>query len=194
MIRYTLLFFTVAIATVAIADHIFAQEEKIAPLPSIPIVEEVQPEPTVEKEKTNPELICLAMNLYHEARNQSIAGQLAVGFVTMNRVNDDRYPNTICEVVMQGPTRPSWKDKSKSFPVRHRCQFSWYCDGLNDTVKEMDTFSKLFELSEIIYANLMIDITDGATHYHADYVSPDWAATKTRTTKIDDHIFYRWEK
>jgi len=39
-----------------------------------------------------------------------------------------------------------------------------------------------------------VDITDGATHYHADYVSPSWAKTKTRTTEIGDHIFYRWER
>ena len=40
----------------------------------------------------------------------------------------------------------------------------------------------------------MIDITDGATHYHADYVKPAWAKTKTKTIEIGDHIFYRWEK
>ena len=40
----------------------------------------------------------------------------------------------------------------------------------------------------------LLDITDGATHYHADYVLPSWAATKTKTIEIGDHIFYRWEK
>ena len=40
----------------------------------------------------------------------------------------------------------------------------------------------------------IIDITDGATHYHADYVFPAWRRTKTKTIEIDDHIFYRWEK
>jgi len=40
----------------------------------------------------------------------------------------------------------------------------------------------------------ILDITEGATHYHADYVTPDWASTKTKTTEIQDHIFYRWEK
>ena len=40
----------------------------------------------------------------------------------------------------------------------------------------------------------VIDITDGATHYHADYVRPSWAKTKTKTIEIEDHIFYRWEK
>jgi spore germination cell wall hydrolase CwlJ-like protein len=39
-----------------------------------------------------------------------------------------------------------------------------------------------------------VDITDGATHYHADYVMPSWASTKTKTVEIEDHIFYRWEK
>ena len=42
--------------------------------------------------------------------------------------------------------------------------------------------------------NAIIDITEGATHYHADYVLPDWAATKRKTIEIEDHIFYRWGK
>ena len=37
------------------------------------------------------------------------------------------------------------------------------------------------------------DFTKGATHYHADYVSPEWRHTKTRTIQVGDHIFYRWE-
>jgi len=40
----------------------------------------------------------------------------------------------------------------------------------------------------------ILDITDGATHYHADYVSPAWRKSKTKTVEIGDHIFYRWEK
>ena len=44
------------------------------------------------------------------------------------------------------------------------------------------------------YIHFGFDITDGATHYHADYVLPSWAKTKTKTIEIDDHIFYRWEK
>ena len=176
------------------ANHILAQTENKE---VIPVVEVSPPEPKIEpvvEEKTDPELICLAMNIYHEARNQSMAGQMAVALVTMNRVNDPRYPNTICEVVMEGPTRTSWVDKSKEYPIKHRCQFSWYCDGLSDTVKDFDTFIKITKLADIIMTQFVVDITDGATHYHADYVKPSWAATKTRTTKIDDHIFYRWEK
>ena len=61
-------------------------------------------------------LFCLALNVYHEAKNQSLIGQIAVAQVTMNRVRDDRYPSTVCEVVKQGPTY-SWKP---DFPVRNR--------------------------------------------------------------------------
>ena len=81
---------------------------------------------------THEEVTCLAENMYYEARNQSFAGQLAVSNVVMNRVADDRYPDTICEVVKQGPVRPSWKGTGEMIPVRNRCQFSWWCDGKSD--------------------------------------------------------------
>ena len=49
-------------------------------------------------------LMCMALNIYHEARNQSIVGQVAVAEVVMNRVEDSRFPDTICEVVKQAIT------------------------------------------------------------------------------------------
>ena len=75
---------------------------------------------------------CLAMNMYHEARGQGTAGLLAVSSVVMNRVADERFPNTICGVIKQAQTRPSWKDKNKMIPIRDKCQFSWFCDGKTD--------------------------------------------------------------
>ena len=139
--------------------------------------------------------ICLALNTYHEAKNQSLVGQIATAQVVMNRVEDDRFPNTICEVVKEGPTRPSWEDPKKEYPIRHRCQFSWYCDGKSDIPKN----EKAWKLAQdyaylVLYNRIAIDITEGATHYHATYVKPSWAKTKTRTTRIEKHIFYRWEK
>ena len=58
-------------------------------------------------ENEEPELYCLAINIYHEARADHIAGQYAVADVVLNRVQDTRYPNTICEVVKQGPVKES---------------------------------------------------------------------------------------
>ena len=138
---------------------------------------------------------CLAVNMYHEARDQGTAGRLAVSAVVLNRVRDSRFPNTVCEVVYQAQMKPSWKT-GKPVPIRNRCQFSWYCDGKSDKIKDKKTYQRILDFAGLILHNDIefLDITDGATHYHADYVKPDWAKTKTRTTEIGDHIFYRWEK
>ena len=139
--------------------------------------------------------ICLALNTYHEAKNQSLVGQVATAQVVMNRVADDRYPNTVCEVVKQGPHRPSWENPEKEYPIRHRCQFSWYCDGKPDIPKNEKAWRKAQDVAFLVlYNKINLDVTEGATHYHATYVRPAWARTKTRTTRIEKHIFYRWEK
>ena len=102
-------------------------------------------------EERQPELYCLAMNIYFEARAEPQAGQYAVADVVLNRVQDTRYPGTICEVIKEGPIRESWKtrkdpdlkdDERKYYPVRHRCQFSWYCDGRADNVYDSDALHK----------------------------------------------------
>ena len=138
---------------------------------------------------------CMADNVYHEARNQGTAGQLAVMAVTMNRVHDDRFPNDVCGVVKEGPHRLSWKGTGEMIPIRHKCQFSWYCDGKSDTAYDQELYEQIYTMSEMVVTGQieLVDITDGATHYHADYVRPAWASTKTKTIEIEDHIFYRWD-
>ena len=121
---------------------------------------------------------------------------IAVGLVTMNRVNDNRYPDTPCEVVHQGPTRPSWKNKNISYPVKNRCQFSWYCDGKDDTPKNLSLYEDAVTVAKVSIQIFYTfgDITGGATHYHADYVTPSWAKTMQRVAKVDDHIFYDYRR
>ena len=133
--------------------------------------------------------ICLALAIYFEARGEPVVGQVAVGQVILNRAADHRYPNSVCAVVKQGPTY-NW---TQDFPVRHRCQFSWYCDGKSDTPKDLKSFALAISLSATLLAGEMADPTEGATHYHASYVLPAWASSKTKTVRINDHIFYRWE-
>lgn len=143
----------------------------------------------------NEEMKCMAENMYWESRNQSFRGLIAVGNVVMNRVKDSRYPDTICEVVKQGPEIKSWKS-DKYYPKRNSCQFSWYCDGKSDSIPHPDAalFETVRMMAVKVAAGFFGDMTDGATHYHAYYVRPSWAATKTPTVRIDAHIFYRWEK
>jgi len=134
-------------------------------------------------------LTCMAMAVYFEARGEPLVGQSAVAHVIMNRVVDARYPNTVCEVVKQGPTY-KWK---ANFPVRHKCQFSFYCDGKSDQPKDKDAYEMAKMISFGAKTGRTYDPTNGATHYHAHYVNPDWANSKHMTVRINDHIFYYWE-
>ena len=134
-------------------------------------------------------IVCLALNVYHEAKNQSLAGQIAVAEVVMNRVDDPRYPNNVCDVVKQGLTY-KWKP---SVPIRNQCQFSWYCDGKSDVAKEKYAWEESVSVAKGVYYGYLDAYLEGATHYHAYYVNPSWAETKTYITRIDDHIFYRWD-
>ena len=134
---------------------------------------------------------CLAKNIYFEARNEPFVGQFAVALVTLNRVHDSAFPNTICEVVYEGIHTAS------GFPKKHRCQFSWYCDGKVDNVankrayKESDKIAFLAIESYNAIKTKGLDITEGARYYHTYAVSPRWSKTFPKVGRIGDHIFYR---
>ena len=133
--------------------------------------------------ETYPQIHCLALNVYFEARGSNLADKAAVVDVVLNRKNDTRYPETICEVVHDGYKKG-----------RRDCQFSWFCDGKADVPKEYDRWA---EAQMIAWGMVKFDkyrgITEGATHYHATYVSPRWAKSLQMVGRIGAHIFYRWE-
>jgi len=133
--------------------------------------------------------LCLAQNIYFEAGNQSVAGKIAVANVVMNRVKMKEYPNNVCDVIHQGPTRINWK--GNEVPVKHRCQFSWYCDGKSDEPVDSKTWNKSLKIAAGVLSGTIPDITEGSSHYHADFVRPDWAEYLKLVTVIDNHIFYK---
>lgn len=124
---------------------------------------------------TEKELNCLALNIYHESRGESLTGQFAVAEVTLNRMKDDRYPNDVCAVVWQ------------------KNQFSWTNDGNTDNPKDNKswTIAKRIARSISIRYNSQISITNGATMFHAAGVKPRWRKHFKKTIQIDGHIFYR---
>ena len=135
-----------------------------------------------------PQHYCLAQNIYYEARGSNLADRAGVANVVMNRTKDRRYPATICEVVKQGEQDANGNMK------RNRCQFSWYCDGKSDVPGNQDLWIDAQMLAwEMIENNKYRGLTEGATHYHATYVSPRWANDLQLVGRIGAHIFYRWE-
>ena len=126
---------------------------------------------------------CLAENIYHEAKGEPEMGQIAVALVTLNRVQDRRYPNNICGVV---------KEKTRKFN-RTVCQFSWYCMPVKLN-RESDSYQKALNHAIFVYVNYDVipDITGGSLFYHADYVDVRRIGVRNlvKTTKIGRHIFY----
>ncbi|WP_316364255.1 cell wall hydrolase [Candidatus Thiodiazotropha sp. CDECU1] len=139
-----------------------------------------RPAETVE---ISEEIACLAQNIYFEARSESEQGQLAVGHVVMNRVAHKRYPDSVCAVVKQGGERR-----------RHRCQFSWWCDGRSDQPMNQKAWQQSLQLARTILAGDTKDPTDGALWYHADYVNPEWSSILVLGKKIGQHLFYLSKK
>lgn len=133
--------------------------------------------------ETKKEVECLAQNLYFESAFEPLIGQVAVAFVTLNRKNNEAFPNTFCEVVKQ----------------RHgaTCQFSWFCQKdlikrkNNLTIHNNLVYNDMIEIATNFYVNheLLEDPTKGALFYHADYVKPNWK-NMIRTAYIGRHIFY----
>lgn len=139
------------------------------------------------------ELECLALNIYHEARSESLAGQFAVADVTLNRVKNTRYPSTICGVVKQSVMSEWGVERGLFIPKKNMCQFSWYCDGQSDAPVEQYAWLRAKGVAEdFLSYRKFRGITEGATHYHASYVQPEWSFHRKMNLigRIGDHIFY----
>ena len=125
-------------------------------------------------------------------------------------------PSTYCEVVQQGPVRESWKTKKNPdladedrvyYPRKHRCQFSWYCDGLRDIIWankektgitiEANARAWRDSVKVAIYtlgfgSYRVNDNTDGAVYYYAhNLVTPSWSHTKDLTVIVGNHTFMK---
>ena len=129
--------------------------------------------------KSDKQMSCLAEALYFEARGEPIEGQLAVGEVILNRVEDTRYPSSICKVVNQGTGR------------RFACQFTYTCDGKLETLHERKPYEMALKIAKILMTTHDRKLTRGSTHYHSNYVNPKWSKNFERVAKFGRHIFYR---
>lgn len=130
------------------------------------------------------DLKCLSRVMYFEARGEGRKGMFAVGHVVMNRVADDRFPDTVCGVVKQG------KYHKSGLPVRYKCQFSWYCDGIPDKVRDAETYEEAAVLARSILIGTSFNPVGRSLFYHATSVRPKWSRVFARTARVGNHIFY----
>ncbi len=124
-------------------------------------------------------LTCLTQAISYEAGNEAVAGQEGVAQVILNRVRHPAYPSTVCGVVYQGSER------------RTGCQFTFTCDGSLLRGRSAASLARAQIVAERVLAGQASALVGGATHYHADYVSPYWAPSLVQVARIGAHIFYR---
>lgn len=159
-----------------------------------PVIEPVPIEPRpIEPVVDHEAITCLATNIYHEARGESIQGQVAVAHVTFNRMKSHRFPNTICDVVYQAVYSTWWYEShGRLVPVRFKCQFTWFCDGKSDRINtESYSWQRAKRIAWEVMYNGLEDPTNGSTHYFNHHlVNPYWANHMTYVATIQNHSFY----
>lgn len=125
-------------------------------------------------------LECLASAVYYEAGNQDTDGERAVAQVVLNRVRHPAFPASVCGVVYEGSTRATG------------CQFTFTCDGSLSRRPDADGWRRATLVAQQALAGAVYAPVGWATHYHADYVVPYWAATMAKNAVVGAHLFYRW--
>lgn len=128
-------------------------------------------------------VMCLALNIYHEARGEPVVGQKAVAEVTMNRAGWN--PANVCAEVFR-PYQFSWANPLTTVsPEERRRRADAF---MPQQGKAWDTAKKVARRA---VTGKLRPVVRGADHYHATYVSPRWARKMTRVAQIGRHVFYK---
>lgn len=134
----------------------------------------------IDAAKAEGEQKCLAEAIYFEARSEPEEGQAAVAQVILNRVGSGLYPASVCGVVFQNQQR------------RNACQFSFACEGKALHVADPGSWATAVRVArEVTEGTSYVSDVGAATHYHANYVRPVWAARLRKMDVIGHHVFYR---
>lgn len=169
----------------------FISEPVIQPLPAVREDEVVPSEDAVENGEQAPartlaqlvaaqpmpealsrEMNCLAGAIYFEARGESLAGQLAVGSVIVERASSGRFPDSYCGVVFQ------------------RSQFSFVRGNRMPKIKKRSAaWRNAVAIAQIADGDSWESPAEGALFFHATRVRPGWRLT--RVARVDNHVFYR---
>jgi len=156
-----------AIVSVAYANAVIATAVQAQDRPPLPLEDRAQ---AVE---------CLTLAVAYEAGFEPVEGQQAVAEVVLNRVRHPAFPKSVCDVVFAGSTRKTG------------CQFTFTCDGSMRRRLPDAVLARARAVAEQAIDGQLPPLIGDATNYHADYVSPYWAPTLVRVTKIGLHIFYK---
>ena len=131
------------------------------------------------------EIDVLARTIWGEARGEGYIGMEAVANVVQNRVKVAQsqggkywWGNNIIQVCQKPYQFSCWNRSDPSFKK---------LQGVDESNLYFATALRIARRAVI---DRLPDHTNGATHYHADYVAPYWAKGETPTITIGRHLFY----
>lgn len=128
----------------------------------------------------------LALNIYHEARGEGFVGKIAVGVVTLNRVGNDDFPDTIKEVITQKKQFSWYNNKKRSKKLNKSMDMEAY----NSCLTISTTIIRLWDIPEFKEFIGQTGI-DSVKWYHKKNIHPYWARRMERLFVIENHVFYR---
>lgn len=145
----------------------------------------ITPEIKKLRENEKNDVLCLALNMYHEARGSSVEDQIATTYVVFNRLKSSEYPLTlrtneqnICNIVFD------------------KYQFCW-TNGVIKTPKEKEAWNKSQKLALELYYNdehRKLANEFSLKHYVVssmlnDPTKPKWINNRKLTVKIGKHSY-----
>lgn len=123
------------------------------------------------------EVGCLALAVYFEARSDPLPGRMFVAQTVINRVESKRFPDTVCDVVLQ--------KKQFSF-------FNKVYNGepliMSDSVVDQRAWNRSIKEAYRFYMNKP-DIHDSC-HYTTHNVSNKWTKKMEKLIEVDSHTWY----
>jgi len=123
-------------------------------------------------EMTKTDLYWLSKNIYYEARGESFLGQVMIGFVTLCRLEDGRWGNSIKSVVT-APHQFSWYDKHKKAIPRNKKAWN---------IAKKAAWWAVFAFSAVDKHDIL--------YYHNNTITPRWAKRLEKVVVLENHIFY----
>lgn len=146
-------------------------------------VHKEEPVKNIEKSPYNSkDLDCLTKNIFFEANTQSKRGKIAVGYVVINRKNEDNYPNSVCSIIYQ-----KTRDKKTGKTV---AMFSWTKNKNSYKIPHQE-WQESRAIAECVLTRKCPDYSKGATHFHNTSVAPSWSRKLKFVGRIDNHKYYK---
>lgn len=119
-----------------------------------------------DNEQTNNELYLLAKLIYSEARGEIYTGQVAVGAVVLNRVDDPGFPNTLQGVIYQ----------------------PWAFTALHDGQFELEPNATAYQAAQDAMNGW--DPSYGSLYYYNPATATSsWIFSRTTVVVIGNHVF-----